>query len=380
MKFPSSLFSGKKLPTAGTPLDARSLHRSITDTLGAAGLDMHSGVMKTVSETLQKAFADAGLGRTAAPSPTTASDVIEVEARVMPDEAPTEQADPLRGRSTTATHTGPVGSLAYRLFVPTTVGEAPLPLVVMLHGCTQSPDDFATGTGMDALAQTHGFLVAYPAQSPNANGSKCWNWFRPEDQTRDGGEPALIAGVVRDIVAKHRVDGRRIFVCGLSAGGAMAAILGQTHPELFAAIGVHSGLPFGVAHDVPSAFVAMKSDPRRAVPARFVPTIVFHGDGDATVNAGNGAQVADQAVAAAHRAALLDAAASPSTDAGVSAGGSRYTRTVHCRHDGRPLVEQWVVHGAGHAWSGGKPAGSYTAPSGPDASAAMLQFFLAQTG
>jgi poly(hydroxyalkanoate) depolymerase family esterase len=243
--------------------------------------------------------------------------------------------------------------------------------VVMLHGCTQSPDDFAAGTRMNQLADAHGFLVAYPAQTARANGSKCWNWFRSGDQAHGRGEPALIAGIARQVASDYRIDPRRVFVAGLSAGAAMAVILGHAYPEVFAAVGAHSGLPFAAAHDVASAFTAMKAGPTGARSvhggAASVPTIVFHGDADHTVAIGNGDGII--------RDATANSVASPA-QTGVAPGGRSYTRQVFTDAIGRPRAEYWRLQGAGHAWSGGSAQGTYTDPSGPDASAEMLRFFL----
>jgi poly(hydroxyalkanoate) depolymerase family esterase len=243
-------------------------------------------------------------------------------------------------------------------------------LLIMLHGCTQSPDDFAAGTRMNVHAEEHGFVVAYPEQPASSNPSACWNWFNPRDQKRETGEPSIIAGITRQIMLEHDIDPQRVFVAGLSAGGAMAAIMGATYPELYAAIGVHSGLSYGSAQDVVSAFAAMRGHAARARqrPGAGVRTIVFHGAADPTVHPSNGG-----AVAADARAARDD-----STDAvhsGQSAGRD-FTRTVVTDASGTAYVEHWVVAGAGHAWSGGSPDGSYTDAQGPDASAEMLRFFL----
>jgi len=268
------------------------------------------------------------------------------------------------------------GNRTYKLYVPSDYRGEPVPLVVMLHGCTQSPDDFAVGTRMNDLAEEHTVLVAYPAQSPSANASKCWNWFKAGDQKRDRGEPSLIAGMTREIMRDFAVDPDRVYVAGLSAGGAFAAIMGATYPDLYAAIGVHSGLACGAARDMPSAFEAMRQggsatarrSDRHGGSAAPVPTIVFHGDRDTTVNPLNGDQVIAQSKATADLNMKMHR--------GVSPGGIAYTRTIQSDKTGHPMLEQWVLHGMGHAWSGGNPAGSYTEPRGPDASGEMMRFFL----
>jgi len=264
------------------------------------------------------------------------------------------------------------GNRGYKLFIPSGIRGKTVPLVVMLHGCTQSPDDFAAGTRMNVLAEQQKFLVAYPAQSRTANFSKCWNWFRTDDQQRGQGEPSLIAGITREIMQDFPVHPGRVYIAGLSAGGAAAAVMGAAYPELYAAIGVHSGLACGAAHDMPSAMLAMRQGGAASsvTGARVVPTIVFHGDQDKTVNVVNAEQVIAQAKGAARlRRSVAE---------GNSPGGVRYTRTVQSDDAGRALLEEWMLHGAGHAWSGGDTAGTYTDPHGPDASREMLRFFLQQ--
>jgi poly(hydroxyalkanoate) depolymerase family esterase len=265
------------------------------------------------------------------------------------------------------------GSRAYKLYVPSGYKEQTLPLVVMLHGCTQSPDDFAAGTRMNDLAEEGTFLVAYPAQAQSANISKCWNWFSPADQQRDKGEPSLLAGITSQVMHDFRVDAERVYIAGLSAGGAAAAIMGATYPDLYAAIGVHSGLACGAASDIPSAFTAMRQGRSGVGTAigragRVIPTIVFHGDRDTTVNPING----DQVIAQSKSPTELRTAVTT----GEAPGGLRYTCTVQTDENGQSILEQWVLHGAGHAWSGGSTEGSYTEPRGPDASREMMRFFL----
>ena len=261
------------------------------------------------------------------------------------------------------------GQRPFKLYVPSTFTGKPLPLVVMLHGCTQSPDDFAAGTRMNELAEELGVFVLYPGQTQSANLSRCWNWFSAADQARDAGEPSLIAGMTRAVIEELPVPEGRVYVAGLSAGGAAAAIMGAAYPDLFAAVGVHSGLACGAARDMAGAFAAMKGGSASPLPRGVaIPTIVFHGDRDATVHPINGDEV------------LAQAGAGPAlrreVERGRSTGGMDFTRTVHRDRTGRALLEQWVLHGAGHAWSGGSPVGTYTDPQGPDASREMLRFFL----
>lgn len=267
------------------------------------------------------------------------------------------------------TYANQAGSRTYKLYIPSCYRGEPLPLIVMLHGCKQSPDDFAAGTQMNELAEEQGFLVAYPAQPSSANPAKCWNWFSAGDQLRDRGEPSLIAGITRQIIRDVAVDPTRVYIAGLSAGGAAAAIMGLAYPDLYAAIGVHSGLACGAAKDMPSAFAAMRQGGSGLMEAAKLPlpTIVFHGDRDHTVSPVNGDQVIAQSKAAAELHLTISR--------GRSAGGINYTQTIQMDGSGRPILEQWLLHGAGHAWSGGSPAGSYTDPRGPDASREMLRFF-----
>ncbi len=288
-----------------------------------------------------------------------------------PHEAPapaaaSTAAAPEPGRFISGSHATRHGSRAYKLFIPAGARHEagrPLALVVMLHGCTQNPDDFAAGTRMNDAARRDGFYVLYPEQSREHNPQGCWNWFKHSHQSRERGEPAILVSMVQAVMAQHGIDAQRVYVAGLSAGGAMAAILGHTHPDLFAAVGVHSGLAAGAARDMPSAFAAMQG--RGAGPSRGErppPTIVFHGDEDRTVHPVNAERV-------------LDGVAAHSVQALAGQQGLRFTRHLHRDEDGQVLAEHWVVHGAGHAWSGGSTQGSYVDGRGPDATQEMLRFF-----
>src|SRR5216684_493561 len=305
-----------------------------------------------------------GIGGVAHPSPAREPDVV-----------------PDGGQFVTGLYSNRTGSRTYKLYVPSGYCGQALPLVVMLHGCTQSPDDFAAGTRMNAFAEEHTCLVGYPAQAASANASKCWNWFNPGHQQRDQGEPSLIAGITRQVMRDYSVDPQRVYVAGLSAGAAATVIMGITYPDLYAAIGAHSGLACGSASDLHSAFAVMRQgEPVTVLRSdgasgdagyrRTVPTIVFHGDQDKTVHPRNG----DQIIAQARADTTMDLRTS--VQHGRVPSGHAYSRTLHADARGRTVLEHWVIHGAGHGWSGGSPAGSYTNPRGPDATQEMLRFFL----
>jgi poly(hydroxyalkanoate) depolymerase family esterase len=279
-----------------------------------------------------------------------------------------------RGHFSTLTYSNAFGRRQYRLYVPAGAASEPLPLIVMLHGCTQDANDFAAGTQMNRHAERHRCLVAYPVQPREANPSKCWNWFKPDDQHRERGEPSLLAGITREIIAAHNVDPARVYIAGMSAGGAMAAIMIAAYPELYAAAGVHSGLPAGCAHDLPSALAAMKGGQRPGTEHRAKhhshsserPMIVFHGDADATVHIANATRLLRG----------FDTRPDIGNEARRSnAGGRAYSVAQLVSRNGID-AELWTLHGAAHAWAGGDIRGSYTDPSGPDASAEMLRFFL----
>jgi poly(hydroxyalkanoate) depolymerase family esterase len=333
----------------------------------------------------------------AAQSHDATSPIIDVDAHVVPesgsfaggaswDQSSFKSADPhpasngdapsgeqfVAGRYVAPIEAGAApasGRRDYKLFVPPHAGTKSLPLIVMLHGCTQNPDDFAAGTAMNDAARKQGFYVLYAAQSQDANPQRCWNWFKHNHQQRDRGEPALLAGMTRDIAARYGIDPERIYVAGLSAGGAMAAILADTYPDLFAAVGVHSGLAAGIAGDLPQALSAMNGayGMLRGTP-NGVPAIVFQGDADTTVHPAN-AQHIIRASTGGH--------ATAEEEHKHESPGRAYTKQTYRSADGTVLAEYWLVHGTAHAWSGGSAKGSYTDSQGPDAGSEMVRFFFA---
>lgn len=265
---------------------------------------------------------------------------------------------PAPGRYTRRIFVDRAGTRFYHLYLPRVYRGQSLPLVVMLHGCRQTPEEFAAGTRMNEAADDLGLIIVYPGQAWRANIERCWNWFREKHQIRDAGEPAIIAGITRQVIARYRADPRRVYVAGLSAGGSMAAIMAATYPDLYAAVGIHSGLPYASARGAATAAAAMRfKRVGAAAPAPSIPTIVFHGDSDTTVHPSN----SEYAIAADTLRRLTG-----------TAGDRSYTRTIY------PNLEHWLVHGTGHAWSGGNGAAPYADAKGPDATREMLRFFLAQ--
>ena len=284
----------------------------------------------------------------------------------------------------------------YRLYLPGTSkfvasSSSPLPIVVMLHGCKQDAADFAAGTAMNELAEQRKCIVLYPEQRTKANGMRCWNWFETAHQRRDVGEPGMIAAMTLEVIANsvYNADPSRVYICGLSAGGAMAAVVANLYPDLFAAVGVHSGLPSGAASDVMSAFGAMRSGATPSALANIkggaIPTIVFHGSADKTVHPDNGDDVVNAALMSLDASGLalerIQAADDISSGDQSSRTLQRTTqRTIYRAANGRSYVEHWEIASGPHAWSGGNPTGSYTDPQGPGASSAMLDFFLQHQG
>jgi poly(hydroxyalkanoate) depolymerase family esterase len=287
----------------------------------------------------------------------------------------------------------PFGSRNYRLYRPASLGpRAAAPLVLMLHGCTQNADDFAAGTRMNELAEEKGFLVAYPEQPSSANANRCWNWFEPAHQARAAGEPAILAAIVGAVTSRHNVKANHVYTAGISAGGAMAVILGATYPDLFAAIGVHSGIEYKGGTSLASGLAAMSlggPDPDAQGVLAFqamgpfsrpLPVIAFHGSLDLTVAPVNGEQVIAQWAQTDDLAddgrdnGSVDSVADVAT-AGQVEGGHAFSRRTYNDSSARALLELWMVDGMRHAWSGGSPDGSYTDAQGPDASREIWRFF-----
>ncbi len=312
---------------------------------------------------------------TQAGNPTEATRIIQQalsstanQPATMPDAVqPSNKTKPML----TQTYTNDAGIRSYRLFLPSTTGDSVRGLVLMLHGCSQDADDFALGTAMNRHAEAHGLIVAYPCQTTADNAHGCWNWFEPANQQRGTGEPAILAGIAQEIAADHGVPKGTIFAAGLSAGGAMSALLGATYPDVFAAIGVHSGLAAGAANTVTAAFAAMQGhggearlaqDASAAAPR----VMIIHGTADTTVSPVNGIHIFAAAEAAHPLARRM-----------VETASNGHTAIVRLEMpDGAIVAEHREVTGLAHAWSGGTSEGSFTAPDAPDASAAFVEFFL----
>jgi len=342
----------------GVDVDARPMDMKFLNTASAAQPRMLRGLRALLDGLKRRSGLE--LDGLRQPVPVRRSDIV-----------------PEGGKFIEAAYSNSAGTRTYKLYIPSGYHGQALPLIVMLHGCTQSADDFAAGTRMNLVAEEQTCLVAYPEQHREANAAKCWNWFRPSDQQRGQGEPSLIEGITRQITRDYSVDPQRIYIGGLSAGAAAAAVMGATYPDVYAAIGVHSGLACGAAHDIPSAFTAMRQGASSTSSASgdmtlflgqgaVVPTIVFHGDRDNTVHPRNGDHIIPR---------KWTMKLQKHVHRGRAPGGHAYTRTIHTDASGRAIFEHWEIHGAGHAWSGGSSAGTYTDPRGPDAAREMLRFF-----
>lgn len=277
-------------------------------------------------------------------------------------------------------HFGSTTVRRYMLYEPASRGAGLAPMLVLLHGCQQGAEDFAAGTRMNEAAEAAGVVVLYPEQSRAANLLRCWNWYALQDRSHSGGDAALIAALTRHITLEQRIDPKRVYVAGMSAGGGMAAVLARDYPELYAALGVHSGMPAGLAHDLASAMRLMSAGPQPAgadaEPARAtrapLASIVFHGDEDTVVHPSNG-----QAIHAPPGAAEAPPPArSRQATTSPSEGQRSVTRSVDYGAGGVTRHELWIVHGAGHAWAGGSESERHTDAQGPDASREMLRFFL----
>ncbi|MEO8578349.1 MAG: PHB depolymerase family esterase [Gemmatimonadales bacterium] len=276
----------------------------------------------------------------------------------------------------------PDGPRRYKLYVPSRYDKSrPVPLMLVLHGCTQDPDDIARGTRFNSIAEEKGFLVAYPEQPQKANGLKCWNWFDATHQKRDQGEPALIAEITRRVISEYSVDARRVYIAGLSAGGAMALIVAYAYPEIYAAAGIHSGIAYGAATSIAEAVKAMGAGAPDAASLssivekgmgsrRFFPAIVFQGAADKSVKVVNASQVVSQLSESSPTGDLKKLSETP----GLSEGGYHFSKILYGKR--RPAIEEWIVDELGHAWSGGSSEGTYTDPKGPDAAKEMVRFFL----
>ena len=299
------------------------------------------------------------------------------------------------GRWESFIYGGPAGSRRY--FVYTPIGytlEARVPMVVMLHGCTQTPADSAAGTAWNPLADQQAFIVVYPEQTFEDNPLSCWDWFLPEHQVRGSGEAGVIGGITQQVIAddtRWNVDPARVYLAGMSAGGAMAVLLGASYPDLYAAVAVHSGLEYQAATDAAAARPAMTDggpDPVRQGQAAFdamdrhgrsVPSIVFHGTADSVVNPINGDQVVRQWMEtnrlASNKAYQPDSSQPTKMINGQIPGGHAYTVSTWDDNRGNEIQEYWRITDMDHAWSGGSVLGSFTDPRGPDATRAIWAFF-----
>ncbi|MDM7458258.1 MAG: PHB depolymerase family esterase, partial [Paracoccus sp. (in: a-proteobacteria)] len=241
--------------------------------------------------------------------------------------------------------------MRYKLYLPASLDtvSAPPPLLVMLHGCNQTAEDFAKGTRMNEIGEEKGVIVLYPWQGRQAHPNRCWNWYRAGDRKRDTGETGALAHLVCTIRDRHHADPARVYVAGLSAGASTAINLGHLYPDVFAAVGVHSGLPMGAAGDKASALLSMaRGNPGIRLDTA-VPTIIFHGSEDRVVNPRNGRFLAI-------RAHETYPTLRPVEIRRQVPGGHGFLRASYRIGRGKTYVEHWTIEGSGHAWSGGSGA------------------------
>ena len=337
----------------------------------ATATGMLSAVFSSAMRATELALKQVSSAPAKARKPVGKAQAKAARSSTAPATRPRKIMPPARASFRTALHDCDFGQRHYKIYTPASAASSsdPLPVLVMLHGCGQTPDDFATGTRMNALAEELRLLVVYPAQTREADPKRCWNWFRPGDQGRGAGEPALLASLIRDVLKRHPADPARVYVAGLSAGGSAALVLANAYPDLFAAVGVHSGLAVGAAQGKASAMMAMAQGNPGIRCTAPMPTIIFHGSDDRVVHARNGRFIAIRALEpfAGVRGTHLKRQVK---------GGRSYVKSTHRIGQGRPLVEHWLIEGSGHAWSGGSPAGRFVDPSGPDASREMVRFLL----
>jgi poly(hydroxyalkanoate) depolymerase family esterase len=305
-----------------------------------------------------------------------------------PTPPPTGGSGQGTGVSFAGSYSAAAGTRAYRGYVPSTYtpGTA-MPLIVVLHGCTQTADSIRQLTRYDQLAEAKGFIAVFPEQPPSANFLRCWNFFLDAHMHRGTGEPSLIAGITNWVRQRYTVDPRRIYVAGLSAGGAMASVMGASYPDLYAAVGIGSGCEYAATATCAGW---RSSDPTKAAQAayaemgqraRVLPVIAFQGDKDFTVPPVNADQLVKQWTITADLAddhvANGSVSGTPTTTlTGQVPNGRAYTTRYYADADGRELVQYWSVHGMSHAWSGGCSCALHADPQGPDATAAMYAFLM----
>lgn len=373
-----------------TPTGINSMKSPLFASMQEALKKVKAGHLTDAATTLQQAFREKSKvapTETTPPSPTPHAGLGQIFERVQEQlnafqqrsstvqVTPHQAADlPPNARFLTKTFSNQYGSRQYKLYIPSTYQDQPLPLIIMLHGCTQNPDDFALGTQMNELAEQHSLLIAYPEQPQSANPNRCWNWFKPQDQLAQEGEPSILAGITQTIMNEYLVKGQQVFIAGISAGGAMAAIMAARYPKLYRGVGIHSGLGLGSAHDLPSALIAMNRGNRPEGLQHFIPTIIFQGTQDKTVSPKNAEYLFEQAKTAFQQQTEHFEL---NTQRQQPQHSHAYTQTNLKNTQAINQIEYWQIEGLGHAWSGGDKSGSYTDPQGPKASAEMLRFFLA---